>query len=135
MARFLALLAVSSLLSAADPEAVKRIQSRFIAPCCWSESVTVHRSPAAEEMRLEIAKMVQQGKSEGQIVDLYVAKYGERILLVPRGARNIVLSAIPWLAGGLGLLGLGLYLRRLRARPAPAPATNSGPPVLDDFDL
>ncbi len=80
----------------------KKLQGKFIAPCCWNESVAVHRSESAAEMRAEIASMVTSGKSEEEIVAFYVAKHGERILLEPRGLKLKWLTAIPFVAFGAG---------------------------------
>lgn len=67
----------------ADLSEVKRFQDRFLAPCCWQQGVVVHDSDIAKQMRAEIASMVTSGKSEEQIVDVYVGRYGERILREP----------------------------------------------------
>jgi len=89
ISRALACTAMSAcpLLRGAPAELTRKLQARFIAPCCWSETVAVHRSESAAGMRDEIARFVDDGKSEDEIVAFYVAKYGERILLEPRGQK------------------------------------------------
>jgi cytochrome c-type biogenesis protein CcmH len=99
-----------------SPEQTKKLQERFIAPCCWSESLAVHRSETAEQMRAEIATLARAGKQEDEIVAFFVARYGERILMEPQGGKSALLTAIPAVAGGMGLLGLVLYLVRFRRR-------------------
>lgn len=106
----------------------RRIEERFIAPCCWSESVAVHRSEVAAEMRAEIARMLAQGKTEDQIVAHFVARYGERVLIVPRGPSAVWLAMIPWVALAFGLLVLAWFIRRRRATE-PAQAARSLPPL------
>jgi cytochrome c-type biogenesis protein CcmH len=113
---------------AAAPDAQRRIEERFIAPCCWSENVAVHRSEVAAEMRTEIAKMLAEGKTEDQIVARFVAQYGERVLIVPRGPSTVWLAIIPWVALALGLLILAWFIRRRRAAE-PAQAARSLPPL------
>jgi len=113
---------------AAAPDAQRRIEERFIAPCCWSENVAVHRSEVAAEMRTEIAKMLAEGKTEDQIVARFVAQYGERVLIVPRGPSAVWLAIIPWVALALGLLILAWFIRRRRAAE-PAQAARSLPPL------
>jgi cytochrome c-type biogenesis protein CcmH len=128
------LLPCGSLLAAAPD--VQRIQNRFVAPCCWQESVAVHRSEAAAEMRAEIGRMVAAGRTEDQIVSEYVARYGERILLEPLGSKLLWLRLIPVAAAALALAGLILLIRRLRRRPPPPAATHSAAlPALPDLDL
>ncbi|MGO9261094.1 MAG: cytochrome c-type biogenesis protein CcmH [Bryobacteraceae bacterium] len=103
------------LLAPADD--VRRIQDRFLAPCCWRQSVAVHDSPVAREMRDEIATFASEGRTEEQIVDYYVARYGERILRQPRGQAWIWLNAGPIVASIAGLAAVVLFLARAK-RPA-----------------
>ncbi len=100
-------------------EAIRRLQEKFIAPCCWSESVAVHRSEAAAEMRVEIAKLYRQGVSEQEITQRYVSQYGERILMVPAGSKFTWLMVIPVVVTLAAAFGLVVFLRR-RARTEPA---------------
>ena len=72
----------------------------------------MHRSPEAEKMRGEIARMVDGGKSEGEIVEFYVGKYGERILREPRGQRAVWLAVAPVVFVIAGLMVLLLFLRK-----------------------
>lgn len=113
-----ALLALAQLtLCGLGPGSVRKIQDRFIAPCCWSQSVAIHDSPVAREMRDEIVKLVSEGKSEEQIVDHYVARYGERILRQPRGQAWVWLNAVPVGAIAVGVACVVLFVRHAR-RPA-----------------
>jgi cytochrome c-type biogenesis protein CcmH len=107
-------------LSAETPEqAIRRLQEKFIAPCCWAESVAVHRSEAAAEMRVEIARLYKQGVSEQEITQRYVSQYGERILMVPSGSKFTWLMVIPVALTLAAAFALMVFLRR-RARMEPA---------------
>jgi len=117
----LLLLALQPL--AAEENPVKRIQDRFLAPCCWQQSVAVHDSDIAKQMRAEIASMVADGKNEEQIVDLYVARYGERILREPRGANWLWSILVPLASIVLATAGLVLFLSRQLKQPALVAAT------------
>jgi cytochrome c-type biogenesis protein CcmH len=117
-----------ALLAAPSADTQRHIEERFIAPCCWSESVAVHRSEVAAEMRAEIQKRLAAGQSEDQIVSFFVSKYGERILMEPRGANAVWLTMMPWVALVLGLLMLTWFIRRRSARE-PAQAARSLPPL------
>ena len=110
----------------------KKLQARFIAPCCWSESVAVHRSESAAQMRAEIGSLVASGKSEEEVVSFYVAKYGERILLEPRGQKLTWLTAIPLVALGAGGVYLARYLKRQRPTASPVPSQPAGVTVPDE---
>ena len=119
---------------AADDRNVQKIQERFMAPCCWQESVAIHRSEIAGEMRAEIARMVAGGRSEDQIVDFYVARYGERILREPRGSKRWWLTLVPLASIALATSGLVFFLRRQQNIPALAADAADLPP-LPDVDL
>ncbi|MCS6953951.1 MAG: cytochrome c-type biogenesis protein [Bryobacterales bacterium] len=120
-----ALAALCSVLLAADessPTADQRIrvlQESLVAPCCWNESVATHRSPVAAEMRREIAQWVRQGRSDREILDVYVQRYGKRVLREPEGALRSWLYVIPVVAVGLGL-ALTLHVMRRLRRPQPS---------------
>ncbi|HEY3439175.1 MAG TPA: cytochrome c-type biogenesis protein CcmH [Paludibaculum sp.] len=113
----------------------KALQSRFIAPCCWSESVAVHRSEPAATMRAEIARMVASGASDDDIIAFYVARHGERILLEPRGQKLTWLTVIPVAALGAGAVALARYLKRKRAATAPETAPAVAAITVPDEDL
>ena len=129
---------VSALLfglhvNAAD-DALRRIEDRFLAPCCWQQSVAVHDSDIAKQMRAEIAGMVADGKNEEQIVDVYVARYGERILREPRGGYWWWSVMVPTVSIILAATGLVFFLRRLQKPPILAADATDLPP-LPDLDL
>ncbi len=113
-------------VAAPDPAALekeaKAIEALLIAPCCWSQQVSVHQSPVTDEIRQNVRKLLAEGKSRQQIVDAYVAEYGDRILAEPpaRGFNRLFYVG-PWLflVASIGLVVV--VIRRLRT-PAPAAA-------------
>ena len=107
-----------------------------MAPCCWSESVAQHRSEAALEMKRDIDRLIAQGKGDSEIIAVFTAKYGQRILVEPEGGTGAWLTAIPVVVVVLGVLFTALIIRRLR-RPAVKAAPAGTPPIElpDDFDL
>ena len=105
----------------------REIEDSLIAPCCWSQPVSQHDSEISAQIRDEVSKMVAAGKSRDEILDFYVAKYGERILVTPRPKGfNALAYVLPWAALPIGAWVLILLLRRLRS-PAPVPAPASSP--------
>jgi cytochrome c-type biogenesis protein CcmH len=119
-------------LAAPDPATLERearaIEAMLIAPCCWSQQVSVHQSAASDEIKQTIRRLLGEGKTRQQILDGYVERYGDRILAEPpaRGF-SAVLYVLPWvfLAGGVGLVVL--VFRRLRG-PATAGAPAASAP-------
>ena len=94
----------------------RRIEARFVSPCCWRENLAVHDSAVAKQLRSEIAQMVASGQTESQIVDEYVARYGERILREPRGARFQILTITPIAVFGIAFLFVIRFLLRVRRK-------------------
>lgn len=120
--RTIILLVAGLLLAAAlwgqASSRIRALQEKLIAPCCWSESVAMHRSEVAAEMRAEIARMVNEGRSDREILDFYKAKYGTRILMEPEGGLRVWAYTIPIVVSVLGL-GLVVLLIRRMVRPQP----------------
>jgi len=100
----------------------REIENALIAPCCWTQPVSGHYSEVADKIRKEVRQMVAAGKSRDEILDHYVAEYGERILAAPRAKGfNRLAYVLPWLALALGASLVIVLLKKLRS-PAPAPA-------------
>lgn len=113
---------LAPLATAQEASARERsLQDKFVAACCWNESIAHHRSPTAMEQRLELSRMVQAGKSDREIIDAFKAKYGARVLMEPEGNLSLTAYTLPALAALLGLAAVVLVLRRW-ARAAAKPA-------------
>ena len=114
----------------ADEAMIRDIEDHLIAPCCWTQPISQHESSVAEQMRQEVRSMVSAGMSRREIMDHFVAQYGERILATPRPEGfNRLVYILPWVALVVGAWLLFVLLKRLRA-PAPAPPRT--PPALDN---
>ena len=83
---------------------------------CQSESVASSNAAWAVETRRVIREQVAAGKSDDEIIDFFVERYGEFVLMTPRtGGSNWLL----WAAGPLMFLmafGGGVGYIRSRAR-------------------
>jgi cytochrome c-type biogenesis protein CcmH len=116
-------LVVGARTGGGPPDARHRIaalESSVRCPSCEDLSVADSSAPSAVELRSLIAADVHAGRSDAQIRQFLVARYGPTILLSPStsGAVGIVWLA-PLVVLGLGLVGLGvLFWRRRRATPA-----------------
>lgn len=110
-----------------DQEA-RAIEAMLVAPCCWTQQVSEHQSEAAEQIKREVRASLAAGRSRTEIVDAYVAQYGERILVVPRAhGFNLVLYLLPVFTLVVSAGGIAWLVRRMSRRaeapePAPAPA-------------
>ncbi|MDB9722605.1 MAG: cytochrome c-type biogenesis protein [Fidelibacterota bacterium] len=56
------------------------IEQSLMATCCWSGTVYDHGN---KEMEIEIAGMIQNGKTKVEILNYFTDKYGERVLSSP----------------------------------------------------
>ena len=81
---------------------------------CQNEALADSNVGLAADLRLEIHDLMLRGKSDDEIRDFLVARYGEFILFKPRmSLRNAWLWAAPAV---LLLAGIGIAFRVLRQR-------------------
>jgi cytochrome c-type biogenesis protein CcmH len=123
------LLAAGQAAPAALEREAREIEAMLMAPCCFSQQVSVHRSDAARQTGDDIRRRLAAGQTREQILDAYVAQYGARVLAEPRsrGFARLLFLLPPLLLLAASLL-LAAVLRRYVARPAAGPA----PPDLTD---
>lgn len=126
------LFALTTAVASADQAAVeaeaKRIEAELIAPCCWSQQVSVHQSPAADEVRKDVRLRLARGQTRQQVLDDYVVQFGTRILAEPpaKGFSSLlyVLPPVLLIAGA----GLVVVLVRRFSSQAAAAATSAAAP-------
>jgi cytochrome c-type biogenesis protein CcmH len=87
--------AEAQTLALAQMESYHRLTNQLIAPCCWLEPIAFHRSAEALQMTEEVARLLADGRSEDLIREMYVARYGTRILADPPGVTGRWLYAAP----------------------------------------
>lgn len=72
-------------------------------PKCQNQNLAGSDAPIAKDLRHELHRLLIEGKSDTEIVDYMVARYGEFVLYKPPFDRK---TAILWLAP-LGFLAVG----------------------------
>jgi cytochrome c-type biogenesis protein CcmH/NrfF len=108
-------------LTAVQAERYERLTHELIAPCCWREPIATHRSPEALQMLGEVEKLVVAGYSEKEIRNIYVSRFGPRILADPPGMDWYWLYVIPFMLLVSLMLAAVVRLRSLVARtPRPS---------------
>lgn len=86
---------------------------------CQNESIDDSTAELAHDLRQVVREQVSAGRSDQQIRDFLVARYGEFVLLKPpMTAANLPLWALPFV---LLLVGAGLLALRLRQKPVAEP--------------
>jgi cytochrome c-type biogenesis protein CcmH len=108
-----------------DVAAEKRlveISSELRCLVCQNESLSGSRAELAVDLRREIRAMIQDGKSDSEIMDFMVSRYGDFVRYRPPLKGTTLLL---WFGPGLlfagGLLALIFYLRRRNAAINDAP--------------
>jgi len=83
----------------ADADRVHALASRLRCPVCDSESIADSPSTIARDLYTLIEEQVAGGATNDEIVDFFVATYGEQVLLDPRfDGRTLALWVVPALA-------------------------------------
>jgi len=108
--------------AAADPvlEArMTRIAAELRCLVCQNQTIADSNADLAQDLRRQVREMIQQGRSDDQIIEFMTARYGDFVLYRPPLKAS---TALLWFGPALllvgGLLVLVLVLRR-RSRMAP----------------
>lgn len=125
--------------SVEEPRArVQRLEKAVLAPCCYKETVGKHQSEIAVQLRVEIAKWVEQGKTDAEILNTYASRYGAKVLVDPNTIPKSWTLIVPWVLTGFGMLGATCLLWRWRATrlatPAPSDTAGAMLPEIPDLD-
>ena len=107
---------------AADPVAEKRLQSlseELRCLVCQNQNIADSNAELAQDLRREIRTMIGAGKSDREIIDFMVVRYGDFVLYRPpvKGI-TLLLWGGPLALMLLGLVILARYLRRRVSRMA-----------------
>ncbi len=105
---------------AADPVAEKRLQAlskELRCLVCQNETIADSNAELAVDLRREIRGMIHDGRSDGEIIDFMVARYGDFVLYRPPvKAVTLLLWGGPVVLLLLGVGALFAYLRRRAGR-------------------
>jgi cytochrome c-type biogenesis protein CcmH len=103
---------------ATEDQRVHRVAAVIRCPTCRGLSAAQSDAPAAESIRDEIRRRVQDGETDRQIKDYLVSRYGDDILLDPEAKGvGLLVWALPLLGAVAAVTGVVLVLRRNRIRP------------------
>ena len=118
MKQLLLLTMFLTILSADEKsELIIDIEKSLMATCCWSGTVYDHGN---KEMEIEIAGMVDNGKTKSEIIDYYTDKYGERVLSIPVAEGfNIFARLAPLFFGLLSIFIIITYMKTSKNKTIP----------------
>jgi cytochrome c-type biogenesis protein CcmH len=119
--------------SAALEREARQIETMLIAPCCWLQQVSQHQSQASDEVKQEIRVLLASGKTRQEVLDMFVAQYGPRILAEPpaKGFGRLLYVALP-LAFVLSAAAVVVFVRRANAGRSLSAAASEDIPTEDD---
>ncbi|MEA3194910.1 MAG: cytochrome c-type biosis protein CcmH [Betaproteobacteria bacterium] len=115
MARLLLVLFCGIALAQEDPALEKRVRdlsSELRCLVCQNQTLADSSAPLAVDLRNQVREQLKSGKSERDVVDFLVARYGDFVLYRPPLKASTVLL---W-AGPFILLAFGLFLLFLRIK-------------------
>jgi cytochrome c-type biogenesis protein CcmH len=105
---------------AADEAVEKRmveISDELRCLVCQNESLSGSHAELAVDLRREIRGMIKQNKTNDEIMDFMVSRYGDFVRYrPPLKATTLLLWFGPFVLLGGASMGLVIYLRRRRAR-------------------
>ncbi len=100
-------------------EGASRLEGRIMAPCCWTQTIDIHGSEPAYELRREIRKRLKAGESAEAIEASFVQRYSQRILAVPDSSPlGGLATGLAIAFGGAGVAGYMMLRRWSRAGKA-----------------
>ncbi|MCU1734910.1 MULTISPECIES: cytochrome c-type biogenesis protein [unclassified Pseudomonas] len=111
----------------AERERYRELTKELRCPKCQNQDIADSNAPIAADLRREIFRMLGEGKSNQQIVDFMVDRYGDFVRYKPAlTARTWLLWFGPalLLAGGFGVL---VVIVRKRRVPAAAGSADLSP--------
>jgi len=89
---------------------------------CQNQNLIESNAPLANDLRRQIALMVNDGAETNEIIDYMVARYGDFVLFRPpmKGTTYLLwFGPVAMLLTGLGVLGTILWRRRTQVGSAP----------------
>ena len=110
-------------------DSIRRVGSK-LACLCGACKNTVADCPMLEchfgkPAKVRIAALQASGRTDSEIIDLFVKEYGNQVLAVPPAEGfNLLAWVMPWMAVALGLSMIWLFIRRFR-KPASAKVSPS----------
>jgi cytochrome c-type biogenesis protein CcmH len=116
----------SSEVASPDPrveERLKVLAQELRCLVCQNQTIADSNAPLALDLRNQIREQVAQGRSDDQIRDYMVQRYGDFVLYRPPMRATTVLLWLGPLA--LILLGAGIFIAIVRRRATALPETIS----------
>jgi cytochrome c-type biogenesis protein CcmH len=112
-----------AMLMSEDPKLEARLDElshELRCMVCQNESLASSRAELADDLRTEVRELLRSGKSDREVKDFLVSRYGDFVLYNPEvKPLTWVLWFGPFVLLVIAVIFLGIYLRQRRALVAP----------------
>lgn len=116
-------------------EGEKTLESRLLAPCCWTQTLDIHESEVSTNLRVEIRRRLLSGEAADAIENDLVSRYGERLRAVPKGKSLTGMGVYVSIAVVLSGLGAAAMLVRwVKRGKKDEPSEKLAPKKRDEWD-
>lgn len=116
------LLALGVHAAPVDPERMRALSEELRCLVCQNQSIAESQAPLAQDLREELERLIREGKTDTEIRNWMVARYGDFVLYrPPLRPRTWALWFGPPVLVLLGLLLIWALIRRQRRNQSPLP--------------
>jgi cytochrome c-type biogenesis protein CcmH len=107
---------------------VNDIAKKLYCPVCENITLDTCGTAACADWRYEIRLQLEAGKTEKDIIEDFVLRFGDRVVGTPLDPLLRILSLVtPWLLIGVGLFAGGRFFMTRRHMPLPAETVEEAP--------
>ena len=100
------------------------LDRELMCPVCDGQTIDQSHAQIAQDMKLIVREQISQGRSNQEIKDYFVARYGQSVLAAPEASGfNIIIWVMPVVIGGGGALAVLFVLRNMRRKPTGSATT------------
>jgi cytochrome c-type biogenesis protein CcmH len=105
----------------AEEARLRQLQEKLRCLVCQNQTLADSNASLAEDLRRELRDQVKSGRSDGEIIDFMVARYGDFVLYEPPfKASTLLLWIGPFALFALALAAIVAVARRRRGAAAQA---------------
>ncbi len=99
---------------------VNRVSRQLYCPVCENIPLDVCGTAACARWRAQVRTLLEQGKTEQEVIDYFVAQFGQRVVGTPQDpVLNFLSWAVPLASVAIGVVVAGYALVRWRSLSGP----------------
>ena len=90
------------------------LNKEIMCPVCPGESIDQSQNDLAVQMRFIVSKLVDEGKSDEEIKEYFVQRYGEVVLMEPStNGLGLIAWTVPWIAFIFTIFMVVFFIRKM----------------------